>query len=133
LTAIQKRLKEIQNDPDSLEEKHILEEYLSLLKKEAEINKQIKDAQADLDKRVFEKYSNLINEEIKDLIVEEKWMTNLEKEVNAELDRISQRLTKRIKELAERYETPLPDLIEEVEKLSKKVDAHLEKMGYVWK
>jgi type I restriction enzyme M protein len=133
LTAIQKRLKEINDDPDSLEEKHILEEYLSLLKKEAEINKQIKDAQADLDKRVFEKYSNLINEEIKDLIVEEKWMTNLEKEVNAELDRISQRLTKRIKELAERYETPLPDLIEEVEKLSKKVDAHLEKMGYVWK
>ena len=60
-------------------------------------------------------------------------MTTLENGVNAELDRISQRLTQRIKELAERYETPLPDLIEEVEELSKKVDAHLEKMGYVWK
>ncbi|HAX97757.1 MAG TPA: type I restriction endonuclease subunit M, partial [Candidatus Atribacteria bacterium] len=133
LTAVQKRLKEIQNDPGSLEEEHVLEDYLALLKKEGEINKQIKDVQTDLDKRVLEKYSMLNEEEIKTLIIKEKWMATLGKEVTAELDRISQRLAQRIKELAERYETPLPKLIEEVEELSKKVDAHLEKMGYVWK
>ena len=60
-------------------------------------------------------------------------MANLGNEVTAEIDRISQRLTQRIQELSERYEAPLPDLIEEVELLSNKVDAHLEKMEYVWK
>ena len=38
----------------------------------------------------------------------------------------------RIKELAERYATPLPKLSEEIEVLSGKVDAHLQKMGFVW-
>jgi len=41
-------------------------------------------------------------------------------------------LTGRIKELAERYATPLPRLSEEVEALSSKVDAHLKRMRFVW-
>ena len=41
-------------------------------------------------------------------------------------------LTGRVKELAERYATPLPQIAEEVETLSDKVDTHLKKMGFVW-
>jgi type I restriction enzyme M protein len=48
------------------------------------------------------------------------------------MDRISQRLTQRIKELAERYEIPLPALVTETETLTGKVDAHLKKMGFIW-
>ena len=58
--------------------------------------------------------------------------TTLASDVQTELNRISQALTGRIKELAERYATPLPRLSEEVEVLSGKVDAHLKKMGFVW-
>ena len=36
-------------------------------------------------------------------------------------------------ELAERYETPLPQLTDEVATLSDRVDEHLMKMGAVWK
>jgi type I restriction enzyme M protein len=43
------------------------------------------------------------------------------------MDNISHRLTQRIKELAERHETP------QVDELSSKVDAHLKKMGFSWK
>jgi type I restriction enzyme M protein len=46
------------------------------------------------------------------------------------MDRISQRLTRRIKELAERYETPMPRLEKETEELTKKVENHLKKMGF---
>jgi len=57
-------------------------------------------------------------------------MASLEQAVKGEMDRISQRLTVRIKELAERYATPLPILVNETETLSRKVDAHLKKMGF---
>jgi type I restriction enzyme M protein len=38
----------------------------------------------------------------------------------------------RVKELAERYAAPLPQIAEDVEALSAKVDAHLERMGFAW-
>jgi len=133
LASVQKRLKEIERDAEADDEREVLEEYMALLKQESDMNKQIKEIQEDLEKRDLAKYATLYEDEIKTLIVEEKWMAALEKEIKAELDRISQRLTQRIKELVERYETPLPILIEEVDELSKKVDSHLEKMGYVWK
>ena len=41
--------------------------------------------------------------------------------------------TGRIRELAERYATPLPKLTEEVEALAAKVVGHLKKMGASWK
>ncbi|MCX8520991.1 MAG: hypothetical protein ORN28_05570 [Rhodoferax sp.] len=50
----------------------------------------------------------------------------------AEMDRVSQTLTRRIRELAERYATPLPALADEVDALSAKVGEHLKKMGVVW-
>ena len=52
--------------------------------------------------------------------------------LQAELDRVSQTLTRRIRELAERYATPLPALEDEVAVLSAKVGDHLKRMGVVW-
>jgi type I restriction enzyme M protein len=46
------------------------------------------------------------------------------------MDRISQSLTRRVKELAERYETPLPEMAGHVADLEAKVNAHLERMGF---
>jgi len=39
----------------------------------------------------------------------------------------------RVKELAERYETPLPQMLTRVAELETKVNGHLKKMGFVWK
>ena len=41
-------------------------------------------------------------------------------------------ITGRIKQLAERYATPLPKLTEELDILASRVDEHLKKMGFVW-
>ena len=51
-------------------------------------------------------------------------------DVQTELDRVSQALTSRIRQLAERYAKPLPQLTVEVEALAAKVNAHLAKMGF---
>jgi len=60
------------------------------------------------------------------------WLATMETDVKTEMDRISQRLTGRIKELADRYETPLPKQHKDVNELTTKVDTHLKKMGFVW-
>jgi type I restriction enzyme M protein len=48
------------------------------------------------------------------------------------MDAINQRLTGRIKEVAERYEFTLGALDSSSKELEEKVSAHLEKMGLVW-
>lgn len=50
-----------------------------------------------------------------------------------ELERVSQTLTGRMRELAERYAAPLPQLIDEVATLAACVEKHLAKMGASWK
>jgi type I restriction enzyme M protein len=61
-----------------------------------------------------------------------KWMNVMETAIHGEMERISQRLTGRIKELMERYETPLPEIDNQLTALEAKVNAHLNKMGFVW-
>jgi len=46
--------------------------------------------------------------------------------------RDNQRLTGRVKELAERYDRPLPKFAERSSELEAKVNAHLERMGFAW-
>jgi type I restriction enzyme M protein len=129
---VQKRLKEIKKDKEAKEEIKVLEAYLAVAEQLAEANTKIKKATEELDQATLAKYPKLTEDEIKQLVVDDKWMTSIEKSVKSEMERISQRLTQRIKELAERYETPLPLQTKEVAELEKKVNAHLQKMGFVW-
>ena len=109
-----------------------MEQYLSLQTQESEAKRSIKEAQKALETQVIVKYKELTEADIKTLVIDDKWMLTIEQAVQAEKDRISQRLTKRIKELAERYESTLPELVAETEALTSKVEAHLNKMGYAW-
>ena len=69
-------------------------------------------------------------DEIKTLVVDDKWIAALDALIHGEMDRVSQALTTRIKELAERYETSLPHMANHVTELEAKVNAHLAKMGF---
>jgi type I restriction enzyme M protein len=130
--SVKVRLKDIFGDPDAEDEQATLNEYLDLLDQETEASKKIKDAQKVLDAKVSAKYNVLSEEEVETLVIENKWIAVLLSHVHDELNRISQALAERIKQLAERYATPLPELTEEVEELGNKVQAHLQKMGFVW-
>lgn len=133
--TVQKRLKAIDTPKlkaENAEEIKVLKTFLKLIEDQAVLSKKIKDATAELDKIALAKYKTLIIDEIKQLVVDDKWMTAIEKSVKTEMERISQRLTGRIKELAELYETPLPKQTKDVADLESKVTAHLQKMGFVW-
>jgi type I restriction enzyme M protein len=127
------RLKEIKGDKDAKEEAAALNEWMKLCTDEGELRKRLKDAEADIDAKVFAHYPKLTESEIKGLVVDDKWLATVNTIVHGEMDRISQSLTRRVKELAERYEAPLPSVANRVSLLEKKVTQHLERMGFSWK
>jgi len=131
--SVNARINEIGNkDADNAEEWDMLAQYKKLMEKESGPKAAIKKALAELEAKVIKRYPKLSIEEIKTLAVDKKWMTTMESCIKTEMDAISYRLTERIKELAERYENPMPHLTDEVAGLKTTVDKHLEKMGYAW-
>jgi type I restriction enzyme M protein len=130
LKTVTADLKADKTNAELLEKKKVLEQYLKLSEEQAEANRKVKETKAELDKKLQEKYPSLTEAEIKTLVVEDKWIATIENTVKNEMQRISQRLTQRIKELAERYETTLSELLQELNHWEEKVKKHLEKMGY---
>jgi type I restriction-modification system DNA methylase subunit len=80
--------------------------------------------------KAYAHYSRLSETEIKALVVDDKWLATLDAAIHGEMDRLSQQLTQRVKELAERYETPLPQMASRVAELEARVTHHLKRMGF---
>ena len=130
--AIKARLKEIGRDPDYAEERAALRGYAKLIDQQAVCKARRKAAAEDLDRTIHEHYPKLSEAEIKSLVVDDKWLAFLNAAVQGELDRVSQTLTGRIRVLAERYATSLPQLTAEIDTLAARVAGHLHRMGVVW-
>jgi type I restriction enzyme M protein len=126
------RLKEIKGDKDAKDEELVLKMWLTLNGDETNLKKQLKEAEAALDAKAHDRYPTLSEAEVKTLVVDDKWMAALDAAIHGEMDRVSQQLTQRVKELAERYETPLPQMVSCVAELEAKVNQHLEGMGFSW-
>jgi type I restriction enzyme M protein len=120
-------------DEDTESEYRVLKEYLSLIEQDATVGAKIKALTTGLDEKLLNRFRTLTEEEVKTLVVDDKWMENIQQAIKTEMERISQRLTQRIKELAERYETPMPKQTSDITELEAKVAAHLKIMGFVWK
>lgn len=131
--SVKDRLKKVKGSKADAEERKILEVYLGLVDKQADLNRKIKEQQKLLETKVWNQYRKLTKNDIKMLVINDKWMQTIDTAVHTEMQRISQRLTQRIKELADRYETPMPKLLDEVSLLEEKVNTHLSKMGFAWK
>ena len=65
-------------------------------------------------------------------MVDDKWLATLQAGLQAEIERMTQQLANRVKELEERYAEPLPAIIQSVDALSDKVVGHLKAMGLEW-
>lgn len=118
---------------ESMSELEVMSKYIQLSDRLTDLNRQLKTLYAELDHKAYNRYPKLSTEEIKAVVVEDKWMQRIESSIKSEIDQISQHLTTRIRELTKRYESPLPMIDWEVKEIESKVNAHLEKMGFVWK
>ena len=128
-SVVKKRLKAIENDTENCEERDALTRCLTLMDAEAETSKAVKDARAALDEQVLARYATLTEAEVKTLVVEDKWFASVRDAVEGEVQRLTQGLAGRVKELEERYAKPLPELERDVESFGKKVEGHLKRMG----
>lgn len=114
------------------EEKQVLKNAQKLFEVETALKKKVKELQEALDLNVFKKYPTLTEDEIKDLVVQDKWFATLNSSIEAEIERVTQQLANRVKELNERYAEPLPQITQNVEALGLKVAEHLKAMGLEW-
>lgn len=114
------------------EEKQVLKNAQTLFEAEATLKKKVKELQEALDLKVFTKYPTLSDDDVKDLVVVDKWFATLNSSIEAEIERVTQQLANRVKELNERYAEPLPKITQNVEALSLKVADHLKAMGLEW-
>ena len=117
---------------DSAVEMDALLTWLKLNNEESDLKKRLKEAEVALDAKAYSRYPKLTESEIKGLVVDDKWLAALDAAIQSEMDRVSQQITQRVKELAERYETPLPQMVGRVTELESKVNCHLKKMGFSW-
>ncbi|MEM7536018.1 MAG: N-6 DNA methylase [Chloroflexota bacterium] len=132
--TITARLKEIkrQGSADSAAEQAVLTHWLDLNKQQADLKRTLKEAETDLDEQALRHYATLTEEDVKTLVVDDKWFATLAAAIQGETDRVSQALTTRITALADRYATPLSAMTAQTTALEAKVYAHLERMGFQW-
>jgi type I restriction enzyme M protein len=130
--SVAARLKEIAGDENANDEASVLNDWLKLSSQEADLKRRLKMAEAALDAQAYAKYPKLTEAEVKTLVVDDKWLGALDAAVHGEMERVSQQLTQRLKDLAERYEFTLPQIVSRVAELQTRVRHNLETMGFTW-
>lgn len=126
--SIDARLKE-SNDEDEIK---VLKECKKLIDTEANAKKELKEATDKLSLAVFKKYPTLSIEEVKSLVIDDKWLAHMSREIGEEISRVTTNLANRIKTLEERYKEPLKTIEKQVNELGSKVEDHLKAMGLSW-
>ncbi len=131
-TTLTAFIKDIKSNPAEKETLSIANELLKLFNRDAQLKKDQKEKVIALDNLTLKTFKELTEDDVRTLVVDDKWLTSIKTSIQTEIDAISQRLTGRVKQLAERYENTLIELDKETKTLEDKVSAHLEKMGLVW-
>lgn len=122
------RLKKIKTggDPDEIK---ALQQAIKLYNVEAAAKKAVNEAQRELSLATLKKYGELTENDIKALVLDDKWQATVVRRVAAEVEALTLHLGARIQQLGERYAATVDDLDAELKKLEAKVISHLAAMG----
>ena len=122
------RLQTIRHEPGADEEQDMLRRCLELIDAESRAGKAVREAQAALDRAVLDRYATLTVTEIKALVIDDKWRASIEAAIADELQRLTQLLAGRVRQLTQRYARPLSEIEIEVEELTTKAAVHITRM-----
>lgn len=128
--VVQDRLKTLGSEDDAQEEGAILRATAKAFDELDAARKRTKSLSSELNELVKAKYESLSEEDILNLVVEEKWLAEVRSFVTLGLEAVLRRASDEIALGAARYATPLPDLLQNVDVLGREVDqllAELEK------
>ena len=125
-----KYVKANKNNPDCKEEVELLNDWLTYGEMESDYSKTLTAKKQELYEKVLKKYKELSEDEVKTLVVDDKWLATLSVRIEQLLTDLTQKLSQRVKEIAVRYEYTVPELEKEQEELKNRVKQHLAMMGY---
>ena len=123
-------IKQNRNNDDFTSEISLLKDYLTLFDEESLLNKNLKMKNQELNEKIIAKYRDLSEDEVKTLVVEDKWLATLSERIEQLLIDLIKKLSQRVKEIAKRYEHTIDELEKEQEELKIKVKQHLKLMGF---
>ena len=126
VTSIKARLKDRAVDA---EERAMLVQAEKLIAREKKAKDAVRAADEALTAMTLAKYADLPVLDIKEMVIEEKWVGAILDGVETEIELTTQSLTGRLRELTVRYAEPLPQIEARTEKLATKVASHLKVMG----
>ncbi|MGY6410820.1 MAG: N-6 DNA methylase [Alkalilacustris sp.] len=128
LTAASVKAREKSGEADA-EERPLLKQAARLIAAEAAAKKAAKEAEAELTEAVLMKYPGLTKEEIRALVVQDKWLADIAAAIEAEVEARTEALTARVRVLTERYGQTLPQILDDLGVLEERVAGHLAAMG----
>jgi type I restriction enzyme M protein len=114
------------------DEKDLLKEYNDLITLEDAAKNALSEASDDMNRKLLSKYETLNESEIREILVNSKWIASVSSILAQELEIVISKLSERLSELSSRYLVPLPVIQAEREAYSEKVQSHLTNMGVKW-
>lgn len=123
------RLRVARREKADQDEIKVLEHVIKLYDAEAAAKKSVKHFRTELDKATLKKYGDLIEDDVKNLVLDDKWQATIVRRVAAEVEALTLALVARIRQLGKRYEDTVASLDAELSALETKVGSHLSAMG----
>jgi type I restriction enzyme M protein len=120
-------------DDEDAREVGVLAQLAELLVTESDTKTALRIANNELNAKLAAKYGELAIDEIKDIVVSDKWIPAVVVAVEAEITRVARAVSDRVHELSTRYETPLPELMAQSSALDLSVEQCLTKMVGPWR
>jgi type I restriction enzyme M protein len=132
-SEVESVIKQVEKNKETDTEDFIVwTKYLERANILCENEKLVKILARQLDDKVKTKYADLTAKQIKELLINRKWHAQIYEGIYNLYKTVSQRITERIIEIAERYENTLTDLETIADDCESKVKKHLEEMGFAW-
>lgn len=128
LTAASVKAREKSGEANA-EERPVLKQASKLIAAEAAAKKTAKEAEADLTEAVLKTYPELTEDDIRALVVHDKWLADITAAIGAEVEARTEGLTARVRVLTERYGQTLPEIMDDLAGLEARVAGHLTAMG----
>ncbi|MCQ2696516.1 type I restriction-modification system subunit M [Helicobacter pylori] len=120
--------KELKNATDS-EDKEILKTALEYLEAKNKALKMKNKAHEELELKAFHQYKNLELNEIKDLIIQDKWLNSLKNALENKILKRTNAFISALNEIIQTYSNSLLELDKEVKESESKVLEHLKDLG----
>ena len=128
-TLALKRLKVAKSQNVDEEEIEALEHLIKLYNVEGDAKRIAKEAQAKLNDATLDKYGDLSQPQVKQLVLDDKWHATIANRVESEAFALTLTLVRRIQELGDRYDRTVGHLEAQLRALDSKLARHLDEMG----